>query len=66
MIASSTLSPRGRADEALPEALLDSEFSGRHLAERVLNAEVPYVQYRGSVDREDVRLHQPRCYNASA
>ena len=49
-----------------PEALLDREFAGRHRAERVLNAEVPYVRCLGSVDREDIRLHQPRCYNASA
>ena len=48
------------------KALLDREFMGRHRAERVLNAEVPYVRYWGLVDREDVRLHQLRCANASA
>ena len=32
----------------------------------MLNSEVPYVQYLDRSDREDVRLHQPRCHNASA
>ena len=40
------------------DPLLGQEFEGRHRAERVLNTEVPYVRY---LDREDVRLHQPRC-----
>ena len=31
----------------------------------VLNTEVPYVRYLDRLDREDVRLHQPRCHNAS-
>ena len=48
------------------EALLDHEFVGRHRAKRVQIAEVPYVQYLDRSDREDVRLHQPRCANASA
>ena len=48
------------------EALLDRAFVGPHRAERELNAEVPYVRYRGSVDLEDVRLHEPRCHNPSA
>ena len=48
------------------EALLDREFEGRHRAERVLNSEVPYVRYLDLLDREDVRLHQLRCHNASA
>ena len=43
------------------EALLDHEFMGHHRAERV-----QIVEVLGSVDREDVRLHQPRCHNASA
>ena len=38
---------------------------GRHQAERVLNAEVPYVRHLIGMDREGVRLHQPRCANAS-
>ena len=48
------------------EALLDPEFMGHHRAERVLNSEVPCVRYLDRSDREDVRLHQPRCHNASA
>ena len=48
------------------EALLDRELVGRHRVERVLNSEVPYVRYLDRSDREDVRLHQPRCANASA
>ena len=39
---------------------LDQELEGRHRAERVLNTEVPYVWYLDRLDREDVRLHQPR------
>ena len=45
---------------------LDQEFKGRHRAERVLNTEVSYVRCQDRSDREDVRLHQPRCHNASA
>ena len=48
------------------EALLDCEFVGRHRVERVQNSEVPCVRYLDRSDREDVRLHQPRCANASA
>ena len=40
--------------------LLDQELEGRHRAERVLNTEVPYVRRLDRLDREDVRLHQPR------
>ena len=47
------------------EALLDREFAGRHRAERLQITEVPYLLYEIG-DREDVRLHQPRCHNASA
>ena len=43
------------------DTLLDQEFEGRHRAERVLKSEVPCVQYLDQSDREDVRLHQPRC-----
>ena len=32
----------------------------------MLNSEVPYVWCLDRSDREDVRLHQPRCHNASA
>ena len=42
------------------DTLLDQEFEGRHRDEHVLNTEVPYVLYLDWLDREDVRLHQPR------
>ena len=42
------------------EHLLDQELVGHHRAEHVLNMEVPYVRYLDRLDREDVRLHQPR------
>ena len=45
---------------------LDQEFVGRHRAERVQITEVPYFWYYDQSDREDVRLHQPRCHNTSA
>ena len=48
------------------DPLLDQELKGRHRAERVVNTEVPYVRCLDQSDREDVRLHQPRCHNASA
>ena len=59
-VASSPPSPRRRADGTLPRPQLDQEFEGRHRAKRVLNAEVPYVQYLDRLDREDVRLHELR------
>ena len=46
--------------EIFPKALLDHEFTGRHRAERVLNAEVSYVRYLIGMDREGVQLHQLR------
>ena len=42
------------------DPLLDQEFEGGHRANRVLNTEVPYSRYLDRLDREDVRLHQPR------
>ena len=42
------------------DPLLDQELEGRHRAEHVLNTKVPYVRYLDRLDREDVRLHQPR------
>ena len=45
---------------------LDRRAGDRHRAERVLNSEAPYVRCLDRSDREDVRLHQPRCANASA
>ena len=44
--------------------LARSRRRGRHRAERVQNSEVPCVWYLDRSDREDVRLHQPRCANA--
>ena len=51
-VASSSPSPLV-LEKLFPKALLDREFAGRHRAERVLNAEVPYVRYRGSVKTYD-------------
>ena len=42
-----------------------SRRHGRHRAEHVQNSEVPCFRYLDRSDREDVRLHQPRWYNAS-
>ena len=42
------------------DPLLDQELEGRHRAERVLDAEMSYVRYLDRLDREDIRLHQPR------
>ena len=44
-VASSSPSPRCRADGILPQSSVGSEFEGRHRAERVLNSEVSYVRY---------------------
>ena len=43
------------------DPLLDQELEGLHCAERVLNTEVPYVQYLDQLDCEDIRVHQLRC-----
>ena len=59
-VTSSSPSPRHRADETLPRPQLYQELEGRHQAKRVLNTEVPYVRYVDRLDREDVRLHEPR------
>ena len=53
-------------DETLPRLQLDLEFVVRQRAERVQIAEVPYLRCKDRSDLEDVRLHQPRCHNASA
>ena len=55
---------RRRADGTHPRRFTGLEPGERHRAERVLNSEVPYVRCLDRLDREDVRLHQPRCYNA--
>ena len=65
-VATSSPSPCRRADGTLPQISAGSKFEGRHRAERVLNSEVSYIRYSDRSDREDVRLHQPRCANASA
>ena len=44
-VTSSSPSPRHPADITLPRPQLDQELEGRHRAERVLNAEVPYVRH---------------------
>ena len=54
------------ADGTHPRRFAGLEHGERHRAERVLNTEVPYVRCLDRSDREDVRLHQPRCHNASA
>ena len=38
--------------------LLDQEGGGRHRAERVQNAEVPYIRYSIGWITKKVRLHQ--------
>ena len=48
------------------EALLDREFKECHRAERVLKLGGAVVSVLDRSGREDVRLHQPRCHNASA
>ena len=59
-VTSSSQSPCRRANGTLPRPQLDQELEGRHCVERVLNTEVPYVRYLDRLDREDIRLHQPR------
>ena len=48
------------------DTFLDQEFEGRHRAERVLELGGDVVSVLDRSGREDVRLHQPRCANASA
>ena len=43
-----------------------SESEGRHRAERVQELEGVVLSVLDQLGREDVRLHQPRCANASA
>ena len=59
-VTSTSSSPCRRADGTLPRPQLDLEFEGCHRAERVQITEVPCVWYMDRLDREDVRLHQPR------
>ena len=53
-------------DGTLPQSSAGSEFEGRHRAERVLELGGAVVSVLDWSGREDVRLHQPRCANASA
>ena len=66
MVASSTSSPHRRADETLPRHFAGSESEDRHRAEHVLELGGAVVSVLDRLGREDVRLHQPRCANASA
>ena len=59
-------SPRRRADGTLPRQSAGSEFEGRHRAERVQELGGAVLSVLDRSDREDVRVHQPRCNNASA
>ena len=65
-VATSSLSPRRRADGTLPRHFAGSESGDRHRAERVLKLGGAVVSVLDRSGREDVRLHQPRCANASA
>ena len=62
----SSSSPRRRADETLPQSSAGSEFEGRHRAEHVQELGGVVLLVLDRLGREDVRLHQPRCANASA
>ena len=50
--------------ELFPNTLLDRS-PDRHRAERVLKLGGAVVSVLDRSGREDVRLHQPRCHNAS-
>ena len=52
--------------ELFPDTLLDPSPGDRHRAERVLELGGAVVSVLDRSGREDVRLHQPRCANASA
>ena len=58
--------PRRRADGTLPRHPAGSESGDRHRAEHVLELGGAVVSVLDRSGREDVRLHQPRCANASA
>ena len=49
----------------LPQHVAGSESGDRHRAERVLELGGAVVSVLDRSGREDVRLHQPRCVNAS-
>ena len=52
--------------ELFPDTLLDQSLGDRHRAERVLKLGGAVVLVLDRSGREDVRLHQPHCANASA
>ena len=52
--------------ELFPDILLDRSTEDRHRAEHVLKLGGAVVSVLDRSGREDVRLHQPRCHNASA
>ena len=56
-VASSSPSPRRRADRTLPHPQLDQEIEGRHRAECVLNVKVSYVR---CLDRSDLSVFRER------
>ena len=62
----SSSSPHRRADETLPQHSAGSEFEGHHRAERVQELRGVVLSVLDRSGHEEVRLHQPRCHNASA
>ena len=52
--------------ELFPDISGGSESGDRHRAEHVLELGGAVVSVLDRSGREDVQLHQPRCYNASA
>ena len=55
-----------RADGTLPQSSAGSESEGRHQVECVQELGGAVRSVLDRLDHEDVRLHQPRCSNASA
>ena len=66
VLRTSRSSPCRRADGTLPRHSAGSESGDRHRAERVLELGGAIVSVLDGSGREDVRLHQPCCANASA
>ena len=62
----SSSSPHRRVDGTHPRSFAGSEPGDRHRAERVLKLGGAVVSVLDRSGREDVRLHQPHCANASA
>ena len=57
--------PRRHANRTPPRRFAGSEPGDRHRAERVLELGGAVVLVLDRSGREDARLHQPRCSNAS-